>query len=67
MVFVGRPVVYALSYDGQEGVESIFEILRDEFVNTAQLCGAASMDDIGPDMVLPADSQCCHLPEDNLK
>ena len=56
MVFVGRATMYGLAYGGQEGVENVLEILKEEFVNTAQLCGAASMADIIPDMVVPAPS-----------
>ena len=28
MVFVGRPVLWGLAYDGQKGVERVLEILR---------------------------------------
>ena len=38
-VFVGRPVLWGLAYDGQAGVERVLEILRDEFVRTMRLEG----------------------------
>lgn len=51
MVFVGRPVLWGLFRSGQDGVEDILDILKDEFVNAAQLCGAADMNSITADMV----------------
>ncbi len=56
MVFIGRPTFYGLTYAGQQGVENVLGFLRNEFVNTAKLCGAVSMDAIHPGMVRPADS-----------
>ena len=38
-VFIGRPVLWGLAYDGQAGVEKVLEILRDEFVRTMRLTG----------------------------
>ncbi len=56
MVFIGRPTFYGLTYAGQQRVENVLGFLREEFVNTAKLCGAVSMDAIHPGMVQPADS-----------
>ena len=35
-VFIGRPVLWGLAYNGQEGVERVLQILRDE-LNTAMM------------------------------
>ena len=41
-VFIGRPVLWGLTYNGQEGVERVLEILRDEFKMAMMLSGKAN-------------------------
>ncbi|KAL1480761.1 hypothetical protein MTO96_050772, partial [Rhipicephalus appendiculatus] len=36
-VFVGRPVLWGLAYDGKQGVEKVLQILREELKRTMQL------------------------------
>ena len=38
-VFIGRPVLWGLAYSGQEGVERVLELIRDEFQMTMKLAG----------------------------
>lgn len=38
-VFVGRPILWGLVYDGHRGVERVLEILRDELVLAMKLSG----------------------------
>lgn len=38
-VFIGRPVLWGLASNGQEGVERVLEILRDEFTTAMMLSG----------------------------
>ena len=38
-VFVGRPVLWGLAYKGQEGVEDVLNILKDEFKHAMMLSG----------------------------
>lgn len=38
-VFVGRPIVYALAYNGQQGVELALDLLREELSNAMALLG----------------------------
>ncbi len=38
-VFVGRPVLWGLAYEGKEGVEQVLGMLRDEFALAMQLAG----------------------------
>ena len=38
-VFVGRPVLWGLAYNGREGVEQVLRMLRDELILAMQLAG----------------------------
>ena len=51
-VGVGRPVLWGLAVDGERGVLDILERLRDEFDHALALCGAASLADLSPDLVV---------------
>lgn len=46
VVFVGRPAIYALCYNGKEGVRSMLQILKDEVSSAMAICGCTSVDDI---------------------
>jgi isopentenyl diphosphate isomerase/L-lactate dehydrogenase-like FMN-dependent dehydrogenase len=45
-VFIGRPVLYALAYDGREGVAEALALLRRELHHAMALLGAPSVDAI---------------------
>ena len=47
---VGRPALFATGY-GQEGVEQLIDILRDEFEIAMKNCGLTSIDQCGPEFV----------------
>lgn len=49
-VGVGRPYLYALAY-GQEGVEHMTDILKDELVSSMKLSGVNDVDECHPGMV----------------
>lgn len=51
-VAVGRPVLWGLAYDGQRGVERVLDLLRAEVDLALGLCGAASLAELGPDIVM---------------
>lgn len=51
-VWVGRPVIYGLAYDGQKGVELMTDILANELRITMQLSGVTNIKDIGPEYLL---------------
>ncbi len=53
-VLVGRPVLWGLTLDGQEGVRAVLEHLRSEFDLAMALSGCASVDRITSDLILPA-------------
>jgi 4-hydroxymandelate oxidase len=50
-VAVGRPILWGLAADGQRGVERILEMLRFEVDLAMGLCGCATVDEIGRDLV----------------
>jgi len=50
-VLVGRPVLWALTVDGAAGVQACLTALRDDLAHVMALAGAASVDDIGPDLL----------------
>ncbi|XP_030381413.1 (S)-2-hydroxy-acid oxidase GLO1 [Scaptodrosophila lebanonensis] len=50
-VFVGRPAVWALAYNGQRGVEEMLHVLRKDFEITMALIGCQALKDIQPSMV----------------
>ncbi|QMU56363.1 MAG: alpha-hydroxy-acid oxidizing protein [Candidatus Mycalebacterium zealandia] len=45
-VLIGRPVLWGLAADGEQGVHQVLEILRTEFDKTMMLCGFCSVDEI---------------------
>jgi len=46
-VWVGRPAIWGLGYDGQRGVEKMLDIFYDDFRRCMALCGCRTVDDIG--------------------
>ena len=52
MVFIGRPVLWGLSYNGQKGVERVLEILRLELDMAMALAGVEKIDKIKGDFVV---------------
>lgn len=47
-ILVGRPVLWGLGYNGQEGVEICMNILEREFSRAMALVGATSVEELGP-------------------
>ncbi|XP_078483766.1 2-Hydroxyacid oxidase 1-like [Ciona intestinalis] len=54
-VFIGRPVLWGLAHNGQEGVKHVLEMLREEFKTALQLMGCTSVEELqsGVNMVVP--------------
>ncbi len=50
-VGIGKPVAYAMSAYGQEGIEAAVLALKTELSNTMRLMGCTTLDDIKPEMV----------------
>jgi 4-hydroxymandelate oxidase len=50
-VLVGRPILWGLAADGEEGVGQVLEILRKEFDVALGLCGCRSCDEVDRGLV----------------
>ena len=53
-VLVGRPALWGLVVEGEEGVADVLRILRDELVNAMALCGCRTVAEITSALVAPA-------------
>ena len=52
MVFIGRPALYGLTVNGQEGVEHVISILKKELDVTMALTGCRTLKDIKKEMIV---------------
>ncbi|MXZ92874.1 MAG: alpha-hydroxy-acid oxidizing protein [Chloroflexi bacterium] len=55
-VLIGRPLFWGLAVDGEQGLQAVLEMLRDELDATMGMCGCATIDDVRAatvDMVSP--------------
>ncbi len=50
-VLVGRPVLWGLALNGEEGVTRVMEMLRDELDLAMALCGCRSIGELGADLI----------------
>jgi isopentenyl diphosphate isomerase/L-lactate dehydrogenase-like FMN-dependent dehydrogenase len=50
-VFIGRPAIYALAYNGAAGVEEMLQILKMEFFAAMGMSGCARISDINSSLV----------------
>jgi isopentenyl diphosphate isomerase/L-lactate dehydrogenase-like FMN-dependent dehydrogenase len=48
-VGVGRPIIWGLAVDGEQGAKRVLDILRKDFELTMRLCGCATIEDINKD------------------
>ncbi|HYY08934.1 MAG TPA: alpha-hydroxy-acid oxidizing protein, partial [Actinomycetota bacterium] len=53
-VLIGRPTIWGLAAEGEDGVVGVLEILRLELENAMALTGCASIADVGPELVARA-------------
>ena len=53
-VLVARPYVWGLGLAGEAGVAQVVRGLLADFDLTAGMCGAATLADVGPPLVVPA-------------
>ncbi|XP_042149110.1 peroxisomal (S)-2-hydroxy-acid oxidase GLO3 [Ixodes scapularis] len=51
MVFVGRPALWGLAYKGQQGVEDMLRMFREEIDRAMALMGCPTLADLQPQMV----------------
>jgi 4-hydroxymandelate oxidase len=52
-VLIGRPMMWALAYNGEEGVSLALEMILNEFSDAMALCGCNTVEDITPNLILP--------------
>lgn len=52
LVFVGRPTLYGLAVNGQQGVEDVFGILKREFDIAMALAGVTNVNEINENYVV---------------
>ena len=52
-VLVGRPILWGLSVDGEQGVRRVLDILREELDVAMALAGCCSVDEVDADLVRP--------------
>ena len=62
-VFIGRPVLWGLAYNGQEGVERVLQILRDEFKTAMMLSGTVKHCSLANTIALHSCIGCRNLAE----
>jgi isopentenyl diphosphate isomerase/L-lactate dehydrogenase-like FMN-dependent dehydrogenase len=51
-VLVGRPIIYGLAMNGEEGVKKVLTILKQELESTMKLCGISDIKDCNESYVL---------------
>lgn len=52
VVLIGRPYVWGLAAAGAAGVTDVIEIMRREFESAMAMCGAATLNDITPALII---------------
>ncbi|CAI8058583.1 Peroxisomal (S)-2-hydroxy-acid oxidase GLO4 [Geodia barretti] len=50
-VLIGRPLFWGLAVDGEDGVKSVLEMLRDELEATMGMCGKTTVESIDRDSI----------------
>ena len=50
---LGRPVLYGLALEGEQGVRKVLQMLRRELTLAMQLAGCTSLESITQSLILP--------------
>ena len=50
-VLIGRPLFWGLAVDGEAGVKSVLDMLRDELEATMGMCGKTTVESIDRDSI----------------
>ncbi|SPO02519.1 related to Peroxisomal (S)-2-hydroxy-acid oxidase GLO5 [Cephalotrichum gorgonifer] len=56
IVWIGRPALWAIAYDGEHGLRNALKILEDEFRACMGLAGCTSLEQLGPEYVMEVDA-----------
>lgn len=57
MVWIGRPILWGLAYDGQHGVANALSVLQEEFQQCMGLAGCITLEDLCPERLMAVDSK----------
>ncbi|KAL1858073.1 hypothetical protein VTK73DRAFT_7962 [Phialemonium thermophilum] len=57
MVWIGRPALWAIAYDGEHGLQNALKVLEDEFRACMALTGCTSIDQLGPECLMAAETR----------
>ncbi|XP_023288713.1 hydroxyacid oxidase 1 [Orussus abietinus] len=60
MVFIGRLMLWGLSYNGEKGARAVLEMMRKEIDKAFALAGCASVKDVSRDMIVHESRLCTH-------
>ncbi|XP_028676524.2 hydroxyacid oxidase 1 [Erpetoichthys calabaricus] len=60
-VFLGRPILWGLAYEGEQGVSEVLELLREEFTLAMALCGCRSVNEIDKSIVRKSASSASRI------
>ncbi|KAI1097688.1 FMN-dependent dehydrogenase [Jackrogersella minutella] len=61
MVWIGRPAIWGIAYNGEYGVTNALKILEDEFRECMALSGCARLKDLGPHLLIEAKHRSSRL------
>ncbi|KAF4983834.1 hypothetical protein FZEAL_840 [Fusarium zealandicum] len=57
MVWIGRPALWGIAYDGERGLLNALSILEEEFRACMGLAGCSSLEELGPHALMRVDSR----------
>lgn len=52
MVWIGRPALWGIAYDGERGLLNALRILEEEFRACMALAGCVRLSDLGPHLLM---------------
>ncbi|KAJ9157687.1 Hydroxyacid oxidase 1-like protein [Pleurostoma richardsiae] len=53
VVWIGRPALWAIAYDGESGLRNALKLLEEEFRACMALAGCVSLDELRPELLMP--------------
>lgn len=57
-VAIGRPILWGLATDGEEGVQRVLDLLKAELERALALCGCAAPDEVSRDLISALEESC---------
>ncbi|KAH8886222.1 peroxisomal glycolate oxidase [Thozetella sp. PMI_491] len=53
VVWIGRPALWAISYDGERGLRLALRLIQQEFEACMALAGCSALEELGPQLLMP--------------